>query len=369
MANMFLNDIEINNIKNKITSGQQPWKDAYDKFMSQNVPVALNTGIQSVTYGGKIPPSGDKHDYFSEPPYTIGDGLFDPNADRTDYNSAMAIGKAVRDLGLAYALTGENKYADKAIQLINTWTVNPTTKMNPKVTTFNSQAYIEIPITMPGMYYGADLIWNYQGWNVNDRNTFKEWVKLTSVSRGRSKEVNPTNYENWKLLLISSSAVITEDNTDMNWVIQYWKELIPKQMNTQGQMTAELSRTRSLFYSMYAVNAMTQTAEITRHHGVDLYNYKTIDGKGLELAFDYHAPYLADKLTWPYQEIRPDLLEYATYENAYSFKQKTSYMDVIIKAVRPLYENRTMGAVTLTHSFMNNPPCEIPICDFVISVT
>jgi len=31
MANMFLNDIEINNIKNKITSGQQPWKDAYDK--------------------------------------------------------------------------------------------------------------------------------------------------------------------------------------------------------------------------------------------------------------------------------------------------------------------------------------------------
>ncbi|MFA4870925.1 MAG: alginate lyase family protein [Pedobacter sp.] len=347
--NIYLNTNEITNIKNKISLGQQPWKGAYDKFMSEDVPSALGTTIQSVTYGGKTPPSGDIHDYFSEPPY-ISDGVFDPNADRTDYNSAMVIGKAVRDLGLAYALTGDNKYADKAIQLINAWTVNPATKMNPKVTTFNSQAYIEIPITITGMYYGADLIWNYQGWNINDKNAFKTWVGSTSTSRGRTKELNPQNYENWKILFISSSAVITGNSNDMDWSFQYWKELIPKQINTQGQIINELSRTRSLFYSIYSINAMTQTAEIARHQNMDLYNYKTGDGRGLELAYDYHAPYLAGKLTWPYQELRPDLLEYATYENAYSFKQKSSYMDVINRGVRPLYEKRTMGAVTLTHA-------------------
>jgi len=347
---MFININDINNIKAKISAGQQPQKGAYDKFMSVDVLAAMGLGLQSVTYEGKNPPSGDRHDYFSEAPYTTGDGVFDPNVDRTDYIGAMAVGKAVRDLGLAYALTGENKYADKAIQLINAWTVNPTTKMNPKITTFNSQAYIEIPITLTGMYYGADLIWNYQGWNVNDRNAFKEWVRLTSVSRGRSKEANPTNYENWKVLLIGASAVITEDNNDLNWAFQYWKELIPKQMNTQGQMTAELSRTRSLFYSLYAINAMTQTAEIAKHHGTDLYGYKMSDGRGLELAYDYHAPYLAGKSIWPYQEISSNLLEYGTYENAYSFKQKTAYMDVINRGVRPLYEKRVMGPVTLTHA-------------------
>ena len=88
---------------------------------------------------------------------------------------------------------------------------------------------------------------------------------------------------------------------------------------------------------------------------IDLYNYKTDDGRGLELAFDFHAPYLAGKIDWPYQEIRPDLLEYATFEFAYSFKQKPSYKDVIDKAGRPVYEDRIMGPVTLTHSFNSYP--------------
>ena len=346
---MYLNANEIDAIIKKVDSGQQPWKEAYDKFMNEDVPAALNTKIQSVTYGGKVPPSGDIHDYFSETPYTS-DGVYNPYADKSDYYGAIAVGKAVRNLGLAYALTGENKYADKAVQLINAWSVNPETRMNPKFTDFNGQSYVEIPITLTGMFYGADLIWNYQGWNVADKNVFKSWVGDISTSRGRSKESTPTNYENWKVLFVSSSAVITGDNNDMDWAFQYWKELVPIQMDEKGQMVNELRRTRSLFYSLFSINAMTQTAEIARHRGIDLYNYKTDDGRGLELAFDFHAPYLAGKENWPYQEIRPDLLEYATFEFAYSFKQKPYYKDVIDKAGRPVYEKRIMGPVTLTHA-------------------
>ncbi|KPQ41116.1 MAG: Alginate lyase, partial [Candidatus Methanoperedens nitroreducens] len=158
-------------------------------------------------------------DYFSETPYSS-DGVYNPDADRSDYYGAIAVGKAVRNLGLAYALTGENKYADKAVQLINAWSVNPETRMNPKFTDFNGQSYVEIPITLTGMFYGADLIWNYQGWNVADKNVFKSWVGDISTSRGRSKESTPTNYENWKVLFVSSSAVITGDNNDMDWAFQ-----------------------------------------------------------------------------------------------------------------------------------------------------
>lgn len=347
--NMYLNSDEIDAIIKKIDSGQQPWKEAYDKFMDEDVPAALDTKVQSVTYGGKVPPSGDIHDYYSDAPY-ITDGVYNPDIDRSDYNGSIATGKAVRSLGLAYAFTGDDKYADKAVQLINAWTANPETKMNPKFTDFNGQSYVEIPITLIGMFYGADLVWNYQGWNSEDRNTFKSWVGDISNSYGKSKESNPTNYENWKVLFISSSAAITGNTDDMNWAFKYWKELIPKQMDKKGQMLNELSRTRSLFYSLFSINAMTQAAEIARHRGIDLYNYTTDDGRGLELAFDFHAPYLAGKKVWPYQEIRTDLLEYGTFELANSFKQKSSYKDVINKAGRPIYENRIMGPVTLTHA-------------------
>lgn len=355
--NMYVNTNEIDVIKEKVRTNQEPWKTAYDRMIA-DANTGLNTPIQSVTYGGKTPPSGDIQDYYSESPYTS-DGVYNPNADRTDYNSAMAIGKTVRDLGMGYAFTGDSRYADKAIQLINAWTVNPSTKMNPKFTSFNGQTYAELPITMTSMYYGADLIWNYPGWSSSDKQGFQSWVRDLSVSRGRVKENDPpnhlpSNYMNWQIVFISASAVITGDTADFDWAFQYWKELIPQQMDSEGRMINENWRSRGLFYSLFAVNAMLQGAEIARHRGIDLYNYKTSDGRGLELTLDYHAPYAAGKQTWPYQEINPGLIEYALYELAYSFKQKQSYMDVInTRGGRPMYENRIMGYVTLTHANTN----------------
>ncbi|NOX76666.1 MAG: hypothetical protein GXP17_08690 [Gammaproteobacteria bacterium] len=59
------------------------------------------------------------------------DGQINPNADRGDYEAAIKLGDAVQDLGLAYAFTGEAKYADKAIGLIRGWSLDSTTRMKP----------------------------------------------------------------------------------------------------------------------------------------------------------------------------------------------------------------------------------------------
>lgn len=343
--NMYLNINDIENIKNK--KGQEPWKTAYDKLMS-NANSMLSKSPPSVTYGGKTPPGGDKHDYFSEIPYSS-DGVFDPNSDRTDYDSAKALGKSVRDLGLAYALTGEEKYADKALEFIRVWTVDPSTKMNPKFT--NDQSRIELSITIPGMFYGADLIWNYPGWDSSDRATFKDWTKkILASSKTWSRD---NNFENWKLVFISSAAVIVEDSDSLDYAFERWKDLIPDQMNKDGSMKYEIRRTRSLTYSAYAINAMIQTAEIARHQGVNLYNYELDDGRGLEKALDFLAPYVANPSKWPYEQIDSfdgDEDNAALYELAYTFKNKDTYKKAIDKWGRPMYDIRTMGPVTLTHA-------------------
>lgn len=346
--NMYLNDDEISIIKRKIGNDEQPWRVAYDNMINDD-DKWLNMPIQSVTFGGNISPGGDIHEYNTGVPY-ITDGISGPDVDRTDYNAAINMSRTVRNLGLVYALTGKDVYAEKAIILINAWTIDPDTKMNPKFT--NSQSFIELSVSIPAMFYGADLIWNYPGWNQTDKDAFRQWVaQMIEDAKGWNRD---NNFENWRLVFISSGSVITEDVVSRKYAFDRWKSIIPDQMNLDGSMKQELTRTNSLTYSTYALNGMLQTAEIARHYGVDLYNYKLLDGRGLEKALDFHAPYIINSSNWTYKQI----YQYkgdnsAIYELAYSFKQKSSYYDVINRWKRPMYEMRVMGQTTLTHADSN----------------
>ena len=141
-------------------------------------------------------------------------------------------------------------------------------------------------------------------------------------------------------------------------------QLIPQQMDAQGKMVHELIRVTSLDYSMYAVNAMIQVAEIARHHpelGYDLYDYKLSDGRGLEKALDFHVPYVYDPNA-PQKWISLGYKQQGgydgatkgnaqVYELAYAWKQKSSYMGCINRWKRPMYEIRNMGPITLTHAY------------------
>ncbi len=343
--NMYINTNDIISIKKKVVSNQQPWKAAYDKLIV-DANNASNIPIQSVTFGGKIPPSGNKHDYFSQEPY-LTDGVYDPDADRTDYTSARNMRDSVRSLGLAYAFTGEDKYAEKVIQLIKAWTINPDTKLNPKFT--NSQSQIELSITMPGVFYGVDLIWNYPGFNSSDKAAFQSWVSqfIGDAKKFSSEE----NFDLWRLTFISSGAVITEDENNLQYVFDRWRYDIDNQTDKQGKIIRELHRTTSLSYSLSGVNGFIITAELAMHRGVDLYNYTSSDGKGLQSILDFHTPYVINPSTWKYQQIRPYAGQSAgLYELAYSWKKKDSYKKAIDKWGRPMYEDRVLGPVTLTHA-------------------
>lgn len=361
--NIFINSKEIEELKQKINSGLQPWKQAYDSMMTNYLPKAINMPNKSVTYQGKNPsPWDDKHYYYTETSYCgwatctpkpsgtgnkCCDGHINPNADRKDYQAAADVSFAVRTLGLAYALGGNKSYADKAIQLITTWCIDPETRMIPVFTTFSS--HIELSVTLPGMFYGADLIWNY--WGEKDsvsRDKFKKWV--TEIIKSAKSWTWYNNMESWRLVFISSASALAEDVNSREYAFDRWKQKIPDQMNMDGSLKYELARTKSLTYSSYALNAMIQTAEIARHYNVDLYNYKLPDGRGLEKALDFLAPYVTNPSAWKHKQITPYTgVNTALYELAYTRDNKQKYKDAIIKWGRPMYDIYTMGGTTLTH--------------------
>jgi hypothetical protein len=348
---VYLSQGEVVAIKAKLAAGHEPWTTAFNKLKA-DADGYLGQAALSVTLQGS---SGNS--YYTMKPYdwsnnmpspcggTHCDGYVNPKADRGDYMAAIKLGAAVRALGLGYAFTGNSKYADKAIYLIRAWALNPDTYMKPEV--FTSQA-IEQYVTFPGLFYGASQIWSYPQWSATEKQQFSNWAKsfagdATALSYGN-------NWENWRQVFIASAGALTNDQTLLNHAFSAFKSVLSDHIGSDGRMEKELGRTLSFDYSMYALNAMTQAAEIARHHGVDLYGY-TSSGRSLELAWDFHVPYLLNPASWPWEQIKAyDKDGVAIYELAYTRERKSGYMSVITKYGRPLNESRTMGPTTLTHS-------------------
>jgi hypothetical protein len=244
-------------------------------------------------------------------------------------------------------VTGESRYADKALQFIRAWALTPATKMTPRFT--NGQSQIELCITMPALFYGADLVWDYAGWSADERTAFTSWVGAFLASAKTWSAAQ--NFENWRHVFVATAAAFLDDVPSLDDAFARFRAVIDGQMSSEGRMVREIGRSRSLFYSTYAINAMTQTAEIARVHGVDLYDYTTSSGKGLEKALDFHVAYLLAPNTWPYQQITTYAGENAAmYELAYSHWKKPRYLEVIRRWQRPMTEERVMGPVTLTHA-------------------
>ncbi len=345
---MYLDSGEIAAIKAQVQAGAAPWKAAYDRMIS-NANAALSQGALSVTFGGKAPSSGNSHDYWTETPYAgTGEGVINLLKDRTDYTAAIALGRAVRNLGLAYAFTGEARYADKAAALLKAWMVNPQTRMNPRFT--NGQSRIELCITMPGAFYGADLIWHAPSWSAADRAAVSSWAR--ALGANARSWTGKNNFENWRHVLLASAGVAGEDPSLRQEAFDSWKSFLLGAMAADGRLVHETGRTKSLDYSTYALNAMVQAAEIARHFGVDLYSYRLADGRGMEKTLDYHAPFVTDPSSWSYQQVAPYAGDNsAVYEVAYLWMQKASYLAAINRSGRPMNEGRVMGPTTLTHAF------------------
>jgi len=345
---MFLHLDTLAAIRARVEAGDEPWTTAYEWFMSDTYN-ALQSEPEGVT-------TGDRNHEFTTA------GPDDPD-NRGDYKTAIRVGDQARDLGLAYQLTGEDEYARGAVDVLDCWFLAHETYMKPEPT-----ASIELFITLPKMWWGAELVRGHDAWEragVGDESTLREWVAtfLDQLSHEVPTTFGQQNIFNWLELTHAAGGVYLRDWDRFRTAMSRNRETGFDQLREDGLLENELPRHKSLTYSIFAMKALTTAAEISRLYadrldGPTIYEYAKFDGSrtALERMYDTHAPYILDPQAWRAQSSGPDDERFRTgegfparsmekagalYEVAYSRFRKDAYVEVVTAGGRPVKNQPT----------------------------
>jgi Alginate lyase len=276
------------------------------------------------------PPSGDKHDYMSQAPYwwpdpakpdgrpyIRRDGDRNPEINRiTDHDNLGRLTNAVSTLGLAYAVTGRNEYAAHAARLVRVWFLDAPTRMNPHlrygqgIPGINDGRGIGIIETrgLPDLIDGILLTGGSPSWTAADEAGLQDWMRayltwLLESPHGKDEAKNGNNHETWYDVQVASLALYTRQPAIARRTLEGAHGRVARQIEPDGRQPRELERTRSWDYSLFNLTAFFQLATLGDRVGVDLWNYRTADGRSLREAVDYLVPYAAGDRPWTAPQI------------------------------------------------------------------
>jgi len=315
-------------VKKCIQSKDSTYKEAYrmligiaDHELTQRNPTVMDKP--------KAPASGDKHDYTSlsryfwpNPqtadglPYIQRDGESNPELNDYDRNRLGDMCNSVCHLSMAYYLSGNKDYSQKAVSILRTWFLDPATKMNPNLN------YSQIA---PGHFDGKG-----RSFGLIDAYSFMGLIDAIALLNN-TKQIPPKDYvqiKDWFAELtewmIHSENGITESKSANNHSIAYDVQVtmyayfggkydiakniinefptkrLAAQIQPDGSQPRELTRTIAFHYSVYNLVHMMDMCDLASKMGIDLYNS---NNGAIDRAFGWLIPFMGKPETFPFQQI------------------------------------------------------------------
>jgi Alginate lyase len=264
----------------------------------------------------------DPHDFYSEDPYwwpdteggpyVLKDGQINPNRFQSNRLALVAMSDTVFTLGAAGFLLDEPRYAQRAARVIQTWFLNPRTRMNPS---------LEFARTIPGasgvrgagILDGRAFIRAIQGmefleqtgvWDAKEQAATRKWFAdylhwLTQSKNGSEEKKSGNHHAAWWTAQVAAVASFTGNNAAMQSAFNYYRDrILPRQIRPDGSAPKEEARTRSLSLSVFNLEAYTVICRIGQVQGVDLWPARGKNGADLRTVITYLKPYVADPHKW-----------------------------------------------------------------------
>lgn len=315
---------------------------------------SLSKKPESVLDKRHLPPSEDKKDYFSlsiyywpdetKPdglPYKARDGLINPECDSYDRPAFERMTWRVDTLALAFALSKDERFASKAITLLETWFIDPVTSMNPNMLYAQyipgadaQSGWKDYPNRfVPGKDKGQGIYVSFGGviedlslvplldsirllrksihFTERVEKGLKTWYArytdwLLTHQHGLDEAACRNNHGSWYWAdILAFLEFIGEERK----VKEFAEKMIPQRMDMQfekdGSQPEELVRAISKSYCTFSLISFLNMAVVAERCGYDAWNVETAEGKSIRRAVDWFLPFFTGKEEWKWKQVKP----------------------------------------------------------------
>jgi hypothetical protein len=312
-------------------------RDAIAQLRTQ-ATAALRGGPWSVMDKEGVPPSGDKHDYMSQAPYwwpdpskpgglpyLRRDGEVNPETRRfTDKKGFGNLADAVPVLALAWWVTGEPAYAERAALLLRTWFLAPATRMNPNLRfgqavpgrTEGRGAGLIDTRQIPELLDAVGLLGDAPAWTKADQAGMEAWARdylrwLHESPQGREEADAENNHGTYFATQVVALLLFTGDTAAAREAVAAAVQRLASQFEPDGRQPRELARTRPWHYSAFNLVAWSRLAELGARTGVPVWTKAPKPGAPphVRQAIEYLLPFAVAERPWPHADLDPIRVE------------------------------------------------------------
>lgn len=255
-------------------------------------------------------------------------------------------------LGLAYGLTGEERFARAARRTIRAWTDTATTTANTCPDGGGCHTSLILGRAGPGFAFGADLIAGSEAWTDDDRAVLQAWMRDVLLP---AASIRPNNWGDAGTFLRVVAADYAGDQPAFEAAIEKWRSLIDL-IEADGRIPEEVRRgSAGILYTQEALQYKVAVARIAEARGIDLWDYVGAQGGSLRAALDRLAYYWSRPEEWPdYPRARVPSTG-PVWEIAYAKWQEPLWVEILLEP-RP-YGDRGHSAIRWT-TLTNGIPVE-----------
>eukprot|EP00123_Amoebidium_parasiticum_P018304 comp24167_c1_seq2/m.44079 comp24167_c1_seq2/g.44079 ORF comp24167_c1_seq2/g.44079 comp24167_c1_seq2/m.44079 type:complete len:1018 (-) comp24167_c1_seq2:421-3474(-) len=304
---------------------------------------ALTQGPWSVMDKTELPPSRDKHDYYTPKPYfwpnpktkdglpyvrrdgqrVPGTELYDEQSNKFDRTRLAALYGNTTCLGLGWYFTGRTDYAQKIADNVRTWFLNPATAMSPH--TKYSQILWGLNdnlgeptgvIEFKDFYYFLDAVrLAHRAGALTDvemdglRDWFRKYQEyLLTSPQGQGEYNSPNNHGLYfDVQNLAISAFVGEIDQFV-FRAHMAKGRLLGQIAVDGTMPFEMERKTQLHYMMFTLQGWYHLGRMAHRAGINVFNFKRAraDFPSLKKSTAYTVPYFKSTF-YHYQELETDM--------------------------------------------------------------
>lgn len=320
---------DFDRVKSKVEANVSPWIDGW------NVLIA------------------NRHASLSYSPSPVvklirgGSSAEEPDAD--NYGSAMNDAAAAYQCAIRWKITGDNAYADKAIQILNAWATTC------KSISGNSNTALAAGIYGFQFANAAEILRDYEGWSTADFEVFKKWqldvfcslsISFLETHWGTCNSHYWANWDLCNLTNVIATGILCDSMPLYKFAIDYLMDGVgngnltncinyihPKSVNDDIDLGQLQESGRDQGHSLFCIGLLGNICQMAYSQGDDLFSYK--DNLILKAA-EYTAKYNFANLYVPFHEYTRN------YKDAWSTcggeETHTEISDIGKGGKRPIWE-------------------------------